>query len=247
MRTSAICLFPMLLTAGLSAQTVAGSFSPNPVAPGVPVTFTGTDASGHGVNLPSPCGWYRIHQGSQTGPIVNLGIFCIQVIVPVAPNGTFSFTWNQRDSTSQFVPPGTYWFETRVWDSGFTTLSIDWFCISIQPAGAPALTASGPARLGLSTPLQVSAPSEPGALWIVAASLSSNNPIFPGACLSDPIFFEPFTAPIGVLDGSGLSSGLALLVPGSPVALYQGIHVQSLIFGASSLLLTNDVSFTVQP
>ena len=121
--------------------------------------------------------------------------------------------------------------------------SLDAFAV----AGAPALTASGPARLGLSTPLQVSAPSEPGALWIVAASLSSNNPIFPGACLSDPIFFEPFTAPIGVLDGSGLSSGLALLVPGSPVALYQGIHVQSLIFGASSLLLTNDVSFTVQP
>jgi hypothetical protein len=247
MRTLVICLFPMLLTAGLSAQTVAGSFSPNPVAPGVPVTFTGTDASGHGVNLPSPCGWYRIHQGSQTGPIVNLGIFCIQVIVPIAANGTFSFTWDQRDATAQLVPPGTYWFETRVWDSGFTTLSIDWFCLSIQPAGVPALTASGPARLGLSTPLQVTAPTEPGALWIVAASLSSNNPIFPGACLSDPIFFEPFTAPIGVLDGSGLSSGLALLVPSSPVALYQGIHVQSLIFGASSLLLTNDVSFTVQP
>jgi len=246
MRTSSICLFPLLLIAGLSAQTVAGSFSPNPVAPGVPVTFTGTDAAGQGVNLPSPCGWYRIHQGSQTGPVVPLGIFCIQVIVPVAPNGTFSFTWNQRDATGQFVPPGTYWFETRVWDAGFQTMSIDWFSISIQPAGVPALTASGPARLGLPTPLTVTAPSEPGALYIVAASLTSNTPI-PGTFLSDPLFFEPFTSPIGVLDGSGSSSGLALLVPGSPVALYQGIHVQSLIFGASSWLLTNDVSFTVQP
>jgi hypothetical protein len=239
------CLFPMLLTAGLSAQTVAGSFSPNPVAPGVPVTFTGTDATGQGVNLPSPCGWYRIHQGSQTGPIVNLGIFCIQVIVPVAPNGTFSFTWNQRDSTGQFVPPGLYWFETRVWDAGFQNLSIDWFCISIQAPGVPALTASGPARLGLPAPLQVTAPSEPGALYIAVASLTSNNPI-PGTCLSDPLFLSPFASGIGVLDGSGSSSGLALLVPGSPVALYQGIHVQSLILG-TTWALTNDVSFTVQP
>jgi hypothetical protein len=240
----------LLLGAALPAQTVAGSFAPNPAPPGVTVTFTGTDATGLGLNLPSPCTWYRIHQGSQTGPIVQLGVFCPSVIVPIPPNGTFQFSWDQRDASGQLVPPGNYWLETRVWDPAFSALQIDWFCISIQPAGVPALTAAGPARLGLSTALQLSAPAEPNALYVVAASLTSNAPFsFAGldTCLTPPIHLEPFTVPIGLLDASGNSSGLALLVPGSPSALWQGLHVQGLVFGAAGLQLTNDLSLTVQP
>src|SRR5262245_49002251 len=63
---SAFCAALLLSTAAVQAQVVAGSFSPNPAPIGVPVTFTGTEAAGQGVQLPSPCGWYRIHQGSQT-------------------------------------------------------------------------------------------------------------------------------------------------------------------------------------
>jgi hypothetical protein len=33
-----VTVLPLLLAAGAPAQAVAGSFSPNPVAPGVPVT-----------------------------------------------------------------------------------------------------------------------------------------------------------------------------------------------------------------
>ncbi len=251
MRTLAPLTFccSLLLAAGLGAQAVAGSFSPNPAPPGVPITFTGTDASGQGLNLPSPCGWFRIHQGSQAGPIVPLGIGCPQVIVPVPPNGTFAFTWDQLDANSQLVPPDTYWFETRAWDQGFGTLHVNWFCISIQPAGAPALTAAGPARVGQTTPLQIAAPAEAGALWIVACSLDSNSPISAfglDTCLSLPLFLEPFTTPLGVLDGSGSSSGLALVLPNVPLLLWQGIHVQSVILGAMPVL-TNDLSFTIQP
>jgi hypothetical protein len=249
MRMPRFVVAPLLFTAAVQAQVVAGSFSPNPAPIGVPVTFTGTEAAGQGVNLPSPCGWYRIHQGSQTGPIVPLGTFCIQVIVPIAPNGTFSFTWNQQNSSNVQVPPGQYWFEVRTWDNAFTQLHINWFCISIQNPGTPAITAAGPARVGLQTALQINAPSEAGALWIVACSLDSNTPLaLPGLeiCLSAPIFLEPFTTPFGVLDPAGNSSGLQLIVPNAPQVLYQGIHVQSLILGTVPVM-TNDLSFTIQP
>jgi hypothetical protein len=243
-------LLPVLLPAALGAQTIAGSFSPNPAPPGVPITIKCTDALGQGLNLPSPCSWFSIRQGSQLGPNVTPSINCPSVIVPVAPHGTFQFTWNQQDGSGQLVPNGTYWFRVRAWDTGFTVLHEDWFCISIQTAGEPALTAAGPARLGLTTPLQITAPSEPGAVYIVACSLSSNTPIVvPGLpiCLSEPLFFAPFTSPAGFLDGSGSSSGLGLVVPSAPAVLWQGLHVQSLILGASALRMTNDVSFTVQP
>lgn len=241
-------LWPLLSV--LPAQTVAGSFSPNPVAPGVPVTFTGTDAGGQGIHLPSPCSWFRIHAGSQTGPIVNLGLSCPAVLVPVAANGTFSFVWDQRDDMGQLVAPGLYWFEVRAYDNGFTTAYTDWFCISIQPPGAPALFAAGPARLGQNNLLRITAPGQGGAIWVAAASLSSNAPIVvPGLdiCLGDPLFFGPFTTPVGGLDAGGNSSGLELIVPAAPSVLWQGLHVQALLFGASGLLVTNDLSFTIQP
>jgi hypothetical protein len=172
------------------------------------------------------------------------------VIVPVAPNGTFSFTWDQLDANNQPVPPGTYWFEVRTWDTAFSTLHVNWFSISIQPLGAPAITAAGAAHIGQNTPLQISVPSEPGALWIAACSLDSNTPFTLFGLefsLSIPVFLEPFTAPFGLLDATGNSSGLELVVPGAPHVLWQGLHVQSLILGAAGPVITNDLSFTIQP
>ena len=238
------------LAAPAGAQAIAGSFSPNPVAPGVPFTLTITDATGQGLTLSSPCTWFQIHQGAQTGPFVSINVACPAVLVPVPPNGTYAFTWDQRDDTGQLVPPGTYWFDAHAWSSGFTTLYRDWFCISIQPPGEPALTAAGAAHLGQNTPLQISAPAQANALYIAAASLSSNDPItVPGlaTCLSAPIFIGPFTAPVGALDGGGSSNGLELIVPAAPSALWQGLHVQALLLGNNGLALTNDLSFTVQP
>jgi hypothetical protein len=249
MRLSILIAIP-LLAATAPAQAVAGSFSPNPVAPGVPVTLTCTDATGQGLNLPSPCTWYEIHQGSQAGPVVPLGIGCPAVIVPIAPNGTFQFTWDQLDANGRLVPPGLYWFETRAWDPQFSVLHTNWFCISIQPPGAPALTAAGPARRGQATALSIAAPTEPGAVWIAAAAFTSNTPfsIFGlDTCLSLPAFLDPIMAPIGALDGNGNSSGMALVIPNSPVVLWQSLHVQALLVGNSGLRLTNDLSFTVQP
>ena len=200
--------------------------------------------------LPSPCGWYRIHQGGQTGPIVPLGQFCLQVLVPVAANGTFSFNWNQRDSTGALVPPGSYWFEVRTYDAGFAGIRTDWFPVSIQSPPTPALTATGPARVGMVTPMQISAPLEPGAVYAAALAFTSNVPLVVLGLQSDldaSLTFDFLQAPVGALDAAGQSAGLALAVPNSPFALWQGAHVQALIAGTAGLQLTNSIAFTVQP
>src|SRR5262245_62054794 len=237
------------LAAAAPAQAIAGSFSPNPASPGVPITLTCTDTTGQGCVLSSPCGWFTIHRGGQAGPAVPLGLFCQQVLVPVGPNGTFAFTWNQRDSSGVFVPPDSYWFEVRTFDNGFNVRT-DWFCIAIQPANAPALTATGPARVGMVTPMQVSAPSEPGALFVAALAFTANVPIVVfglQTCLDASVTLDFLVAPIGALDALGQSAGLALNVPNTPIALWQGAHVQSMIFGTAGPQLTNSIAFTVQP
>ncbi|MGE3171730.1 MAG: hypothetical protein AB7O97_03830 [Planctomycetota bacterium] len=243
---------PMLfaLCALTPAQVHSASFTPNPVAPGQSVTMTVTDATGFGCNLSSPCGWYRIHQGSQTGPQISLGLFCPQVIVPVPPNGTFSFTWDQRDDTGALVPPGVYWVEVRTLDVPLSAFRSDWFCISIQPATAPALTATGPVRIGQVTPIQVSAPSEPGAIYLTAVGFSANAPIvLPGLdiCMAAPLYLDFVVAPIGALDLAGQSSGLAIVLPNAPVGIWQALHVQTLLSGPSGLVVTNSLTFTIQP
>ena len=225
MRTLVICLFPMLLTAGLSAQTVAGSFSPNPVAPGVPVTFTGTDASGHGVNLPSPCGWYRIHQGSQTGPIVNLGIFCIQVIVPIAANGrsrSRGISATRPPASCRPAPTGSrHASGTRASRRCRSTGSAS---RSSRPGAGADGVGAGPTgsqrrRRSRRRPDRERLDRGPPVVL--------NNPIFPGACLSDPIFFKVHGA--GRRVGRQRLERARAVGADSPVALYQGIHVQSLI------------------
>ena len=246
----------------VSAQAVAGSFSPNPVAPGTPVTFTGTDATGLGLNLPSSCTWFTIHQGTPAGPVVPLGIGCPAVIVPIAPNGSFSFTWDQLDASGALVAPGLYWFETFVFDPGFTTTFTDFFCISIQPATAPSLvqTSLGPfiAKVGQSTGLTISSAGDPGRSYVTALSLTSNNPINLFGlqfCLSPDVLLNislvnpgsVMTNSIGFLDAAGNSSGLTVNIPNDPSLAFQGFHTQALISGALGFKLTNDLSFTIQP
>ena len=191
-RATLATVLTMCLAASSGAQAVAGSFSPNPVTPGAPVTFTGTDATGLGLNLPSPCTWFTIHQGTPTGPVVQLGIGCPAVIVPVAPNGTFFFTWDQLDASGALVAPGLYWFETFVFDPSFGATFTDFFCISIQPAGDPSLVMNGVVKVGQSTGLTVNSPADPNRPYLTALSLTSNTPFALSGlqfCLSiDPLF-----------------------------------------------------------
>lgn len=256
---SAVAFFLSLCLAGaVRAQAVAGSFTPNPAPPGAAITFTGTDSTGGGLNLPSPCTWYRIRPGTPAAPPLSLGIGCPAVIVPVAPNGTFSFSWDQTDSSGTLVPPGLYWVETFVFDPSFSTTFTDFFCISIQPAGAPALVQNSPAQVGQSASLTISSPAHPGAAYLTALSATSNTPftlfgqLF---CLSpDNLFNISILNPasvmsswFGFLDATGTSSGLAVDVPADPSLAYLGFHAQAVIAGPAGFVLTNDLSFTIQP
>jgi hypothetical protein len=247
--TTAISVLAFLgLAAATAAQSVSATIAPNPALPGVPITITGNDTTGSGLQLPSPCTWVAIHRGSQTGPVVNTGLGCPAVLVPIASYGSFQLTWDQTDDGVP-VPPGAYWLEVRTLDILATTFRTDWFCISIQQATDAALTAAGPVRVGMVTPLQISAPQEPGAIYLAAVAFSANDPISVfglDTCLQPPIVIDLLAAPLGALDGNGNSQGLQLQIPNTPIATFQGVHVQALLAG-STLLLTNSLTFTIQP
>lgn len=233
--------------APLAAQNLAGEFTPSVAPIGTPVTFTITDSTGQGLNLPSMCTWYAIFQGSQTGPRLTLPGFCLTVLVPVAPGGSASYTWDQRDNGSQ-VPAGNYWFRASVWDSTISRQFIDWFCLTLVDPGDPTFTMQAPAQLGQTVPFAIQAPQQPSAIHYVAMSFSSNNPVtLPGLAtsLSLPIFTGMQNG-LGALDAQGNSTGIALSIPNLPALHNRGLHAQALLLSNSSLLVTNDVSITLR-
>ncbi len=231
---------------GATAQEFSAEFSPNPAPPGAQVTFTVTDATGQGLILPSPC-FVTIHRGTQDGPIVGLSVACPQVLVPVPPNGSYSFTWDQRDENGKLVPPGRYWFAAQqAIDFG----EDDFFCLSIQGPEEPALTAKVAAEVGRTTALMINSPNDAGALYLAALSMSSNSPLSVfglDTCLSPPIFISPLVRPIGFLGSSG-QANLAVRIPKIPGLSFQGFHVQALIIGnGRAWRLTNGLSFSIRP
>lgn len=242
------------------AQVISAAFSPNPAPPGVPVTVTGTDAFGNGLALACPCCWYEIHAGSPSGPPISLGIFCPSVIVPVAPGGSFGFTWNQKDDSGAFVPPGQYWFELKAWDPGFTGISHDFFCLSIQGPTEPALRNTTPAQVGMPLGLEIDAPMQPGSFYLTVASFTSNNPLPNPAggltCIDFDILFQISLAPgapgvfnnfKGFLDGSGKSSGMSLAIPSIASLANQPLKFQSFLLAGPSIVSTSGLSLTIAP
>lgn len=237
-----------LVSSPTAQRNLSGEFSPNPAAPGEPVTFTLTDASGQGMFLPSSCGFFTIYVGTQEGPVVGPSVVCPQVIIPVEPNGSFSFTWDQKDASGNPVPPGRYWFQAHVSGGVTPTIFTEWFCLSIQGPGEPALTAAGPAEVGGTTFMTISSASDTGAPYLAAMSLSSNNPFSSlglDTCLSQPIFIVPGVDALGTLGPNG-EAVLAVEIPNIPQLAYLGFHVQAVI-GGRVLHLTNDLSFSIRP
>lgn len=236
------------LAAGVAAQDLSGELSPNPAAPGEPVAFTITDATGQGLTLSSPCSFFTIHQGAQDGPDVGLSVACPAVLVGVEPHGSYGFTWDQRDRDGNLVPPGRYWFQAQAWEPGFGRLLTEWFCLSIQGPDEPALRAAGPARVGETTPMKLSSTADAGAPYLAALSLSSNDPVSAfglETCLSLPVFVTFLVHPFGFLDASG-QSDLAVQVPDIPQIRSLGFHVQALVAGRV-WRMTNDLSFSIRP
>jgi len=249
MKAIATTFLVLLLASATSAQALSGTFSPRVPAPGQPITFTMTDAAGMGITLPSPCTWFEIRRGSQTGPQVQLGLVCIQVLVPVGANGSTFFTWDQTDINGRTVPPDTYWFRGRAFDAGFNPVS-DWFCVTIQPAGEPKLDVSSSPKVNTATTLTIDAPNDPGAIYFLGMSATANNPLQVvglDICLSAPLFTGGLSAPFGPLDAGGSSGAITLNVPNLPSLAFQGLHAQGVLLSGGSFRKTNALAMTIVP
>ena len=260
LRWLAVFVPGLLFTPSLVAQAVSGSFSPNPALPGEEVTFTGTDATGQGFVVPQ-CGWRKIHVGKPDGPTLPVRP-CVTLGFPViAPNGSYSVVWDQTLDTDPGhtpVPPGTYWFEVETYDWDLLQGRTDFFCLFIQDASAPSLRQTGPVRVGSTTSLELSSPTDPFALYALAASWTSNRPL---RGLGVPLCLSPdslldfslarpsglFARGAGVLDAAGNARGVAVRVPNIPALAHRGFHVQALLRTSTGLEVTNDLSLTIQP
>ena len=262
MRFCSPALALLATAAAAHGQDIAVEITPSPALPGEPITVLANDATGAGLNLGSPCTWYEFHRGTPDGPVITFDIVCPGVVIPVGPFGSFGVVWDQTDASAggALVPPGTYWVRLAAWDPGFTTLYEDWACLSIQAAGAPALTRSTEAKLGASLDLEVSSPAHPGAIYVAAASLTSNHPIaLPSVGLTcidvDPVLVFSLTDPatfqnfLGVLDGAGQSSGLSIQIPNLPGLAYQPLKVQAFLLseGSSTVVATNGLAVSIEP
>ena len=236
----------LALAASGTAQHLSAEFSPNPAVPGGSVTFTITDASRSGLILSSSCGFFTIRHANLDGPPVGPLVACPQVLVPVAANGSFSFTWDQKDANGKPVGPGRYWFEATAYIPRLARFVTEQFCLSIQGPDEPALT-GGVAQVGKTTGLTIFSPNDPGALYLAVVSLSSNRPITVvglDTCVSPPLFVTPLVNALGILDASG-QANLAVQVPNLPELAFQGFHVQALL-ASRRFRITNGLSFSIR-
>ncbi len=237
----------LALAASGTAQHLSAEFSPNPAAPGAPVTFTITDASRSGLILSSSCGFFTIRHANLDGPPVGPSVACPQVLVPVGANGSFSFTWDQKDANGNPVGPGRYWFEARAFVPRLRRFVTEQFCLSIQGPDEPALIAGGVAQVGKTTGLTINSPKDDGALYLAVVSLSSNRPITVvglDTCVSPPLFVTPLVNALGILDASG-QANLAVRVPNLPELAFHGFHVQALL-ASRRFRITNGLSFSIR-
>lgn len=143
---------------------------------------------------------------------------CVQLAIPLAPGESHTVFWPQIDQLGQQVPEGVYFVNGQ-----------GYLLTTTVPAR---LWELGPPRVGETRPMLLSAPAEPGGLYVVAASATSNlgtslacGAFFPldidpllVASLTEPSTFQNF---VGFLDGSGCSLAPAIAVP--PVPSLAGI------------------------
>jgi hypothetical protein len=246
----------LLVQASTGAQSVGGSFSPNPARPGDTISFSATDSTGLGFAF--ACEWYIVHQGAPDGPKIQLFDGCSAQISSVGAHEALVAVWDQTDRLGNPVPAGKYWFEVRTLHPVTFELRTDFFCLSIQDSAAPALRQTGPVRVNASTALVIEAPTEPFAWYRAAASLTSNHSFDAfglSFCLTpDPLFRASLSSPgaiftnaVGTLDGQGRSFGFTVDVPNDPSLAYLGLHVQALLGTATGRKLTNDISITILP
>lgn len=201
MRTVLSALALVAVGATAAAQT------PNPYPLGAPVPAPFANDSGQVVPF-QPCTPFVT---DAQGGLVYLPL-CLQVLILMGDGEVYTMSWGQQDDTGQQVAPGVYTVDGVQYDLG---------------ADDAAVVPLGPPRLGLARSLYLAAPSQPGAVYLAAASLSSGFGIPLGCGQSFPLDFDAvalasltmpsvFQSYVGVLDAFGTSQDPTLVLPNNP-------------------------------
>lgn len=146
-----------------------------------------------------------------TSAIVQQGI-CAAVIVFLPPGETFTSWWDQRDQNGQPVLPGVYFVGGRPFAIGASTSGLSML-------GAP--------HVGVARNVELTAPGQAGAPYVLAASFSATNGIPLGCALTFPLDADPllgasisgspfFPGFVGVLDNDGRTTAPAIVLPKQP-------------------------------
>ena len=241
--------------APLAAQTLSGSFASNPVQVGQTITLTVTDATGNGFFANSSSCYGRTVLALPGGPVVFAPMICTADIVFIAPNGSWTVTWNQTGNSGQQVLPGTYWFAAGA--NGVT----NYFPITIQAnPQEPTLLQTAPAQVNQPLTLSLQSPLDPGALYLTAFSLTTNTGFASnvGFVALDQDFLyllslsaQPpwlFANTVGTLDSNGDSPPIIFSIPNLPSLAYKGLATQSVLLDSGGqLVLSNPLTFTIAP
>jgi len=145
---------------------------------------------------------------------------CLPVSAVLQPGETMTTYWGQHGLSGQLVSPGTYFLNGQPFQIGATNFGI-------APLGSP--------HPGSSRPLQLCAPNQPNAAYVMAASFSSTNGIALGcgrvlpldedlllaASISGSHTFPGF---IGTLDNLGQTVAPQIVLP--PLPSLVGIRFQ---------------------
>jgi len=202
---SLLAALALLFTA--TARTArALNVIPVPYGCPIPVTVT-NDTDAPIFHTPCPPTVF-----DENGVLV-FSLACPQIAIELAPGESSTTFWPQVDMLGQPVPEGVYFVNGQ-----------GYLVTSTVPA---MLWALGPPRVGDTRALLASAPGEPGGLYAVAASATSNlgTPLACGAFFPldiDGLLFASLTTPsvfqnfIGVLDDDGCTTAPRIAVPADP-------------------------------
>lgn len=248
----ALLLLALLWLPAVAGQDISGTITPAIAQPGQMVTLTVTAVQP--VSLPDPCIPDDVRVEGPQGNLLLNPVFCIQVILSLAPGQSQTGTW----TVPATALPGFYWMRVRYF--GASGAVDEFFCFEVRSNPAQGLTLAplAPPRVGQTLVLNLSDPTLPGFGYTVAASLTSQAGIPLGprlVCLDPDILFAaswPTPAPglfgnfQGQLDGTGAATAFMVL-PNLPQIADLPIKLQSVVFTTALPILSNPLCLTILP
>jgi hypothetical protein len=165
----------------------------------------------------------------QNGNIVTFGI-CLAVELLLAPGEVVTSYWSQTDEFGQQVAPGLYFVNGVPYAVGTTDAAL-------LPLGSP--------RTGFERHVELSAPSQPNAPYVLAASASSLLGIDLGCSRTFPLDFDALLAAsltntnvfksfVGTLDANGRTSEPSIAVPANPALVGIAFELAFMTFDFSA-------------